>query len=133
MSKEDIAITLARQLASHVATPMFIVDPEGSLLFYNEPAERVLGRRFEKTGEMPASVWSRIFIPTDGHGAPLLPETLPLVITLTEHRPVHSRFWIVGMDNVRRHIEVVAFPLTGQAEQHVGAIAIFWEVTEAPK
>jgi hypothetical protein len=29
---------------------------------------------------------------------------------------------------VRRHIEITAFPLIGQAGHHLGAVAIFWEV-----
>lgn len=128
MSQKEIEIILARQFASYLAMPIFIVDPEGALLFYNEPAESILGLRFEETGEMPASEWSRVFIPIDEDGTPLLPESLPLMIALTEHKPAHRRFWIQGMDNVRRHIEVVAFPLVGQANRHVGAIAIFWEV-----
>jgi hypothetical protein len=36
--------------------------------------------------------------------------------------------WIQGLDQVRRHIEVTAFPLIGQAGRHLGAVAIFWEV-----
>ena len=132
MGQEETEITLARQLAVRLAMPIFIVDPEGTLLFYNEAAEKILWRRFEKTGEMAASVWSRIFNPTDEHGLPLLPESLPLVIALNEHRPAHGDLWISGIDNVRRHIEVVAFPLTSPAEQQLGAIAIFWELCATP-
>ena len=132
MSPSDQVLTLAQQLAASLTMPIFIVDTEGFLLYYyyNKAAESVLGRRFEETGKLSAGVWSRIFIPTDEHGAPLLPETLPLMIALTEHRPTHDRFWISGIDNVRRHIEVAAFPLTDKAGQYVGAIAIFWEMKE---
>jgi len=52
---KDIEVILSRHLASCLAMPIFIVDPVGNLLFYNEPAELILGRRFEETGEMPAS------------------------------------------------------------------------------
>jgi hypothetical protein len=51
------------------------------------------------------------------------------MIALTERRPVHGRFYIVGLDGVRRHIETTAVPLIGQADRHLGAIAIFWEVS----
>lgn len=133
MGQEETEITLARQLASRLAMPIFIVDPEGTLVFYNKAAEKILGRRFEKTGEMAASVWSRIFNPTDQHGLPLLPDLLPLVITLNERRPAHSDFWISGIDNVNRHIEVTAIPLIDEANQFVGAMAFFWELTEPAK
>jgi len=36
--------------------------------------------------------------------------------------------WIEGLDGVRRLIEVTAFPISGQAERYLGALAIFWEV-----
>ena len=32
-----------RELADHLATPIFVVDAAGDLLFYNEPAEKLLG------------------------------------------------------------------------------------------
>ena len=45
-----IQIILIRQLAGYLSVPLFLVDPKGDLLFYNEPAEAILGRRFEETG-----------------------------------------------------------------------------------
>ena len=126
-SQKEIELILARQLASHLAMPIFIVDPPGNLVYYNEPAEAILGRRFEETGEMPVEEWSTIFKPTDKNGNPLAPESLPLVIALTQHRPAHLDMWIWGLDGVRRQIEVTAFPLDGQAERYLGALAIFWE------
>ena len=56
-----IQIILTRQLAGYLSVPLFLVDPKGDLLFYNEPAEAILGRRFDETGAMPAAVWSSIF------------------------------------------------------------------------
>ena len=38
-----IQIILTRQLAAYLSVPVFLVDPKGNLLFYNEPAEIVLG------------------------------------------------------------------------------------------
>jgi hypothetical protein len=36
--------------------------------------------------------------------------------------------WIRGLDNVQRHLEVTGFPLIGQANRYLGAIAVFWEI-----
>ena len=88
-SQKEIEMILARQLASYLAMPIFIVDPQGNLIYYNEPAEGVLGRRFEETGEMPVEEWSTLFQPTDETGKPLAPESLPLVVALTQHSPAH--------------------------------------------
>jgi PAS domain-containing protein len=130
MSQKEIEVILTRQLASYLVMPVFIVDSLGTLIFYNEPAEMILGRRFEETGEMPAAEWATVFTPMDKRGVPLAQEALPLIIALAERRPAHGDFYIRGLDNVRRHIEVTAFPLIGQAERNLGAVAIFWEVKD---
>jgi PAS domain-containing protein len=126
-SQKEIELILARQLASYLAMPIFIVDPLGNLVYYNEPAEGILGHRFEETGEMPVEEWTTIFQPTDESGTPLAPESLPLMVALTQHSPDHRVMWIEGLDGIRRFIEVTAFPLDGQAERYLGALAIFWE------
>ncbi len=121
---------LARHLASYLAMPIFIVDPDGTLLYYNEPAEAILGRRFAETGEMPVSEWSTVFTPTEDDGTPIAPESLPLVIAMVKRQPAQRRFWICGLDNVLRHIDVTAFPLIGQADRYLGAISFFWEIKD---
>ena len=72
-----IQLILIRQLAGYLSVPLFLVDPKGSLLFYNEPAEVILGRRFEETGAMSAEEWSAAFTPLDQERQPLPPENLP--------------------------------------------------------
>jgi PAS domain-containing protein len=99
-----------------------------ALLFYNEPAEAILGCRFDETGEMPESEWRRIFVAMDEQGVPLPPGALPLAVAVHENRPIHSTFWIRGLDAALRHIEATAFPLIGQAGRDLGAVAIFWEI-----
>ena len=90
-SQKEIELILARQLASYLAMPIFIVDPLGNLIYYNEPAEMILGRRFEETGEMPVEEWSTLFQPTDESGKPLAPKSLPLMVALTQHSSGSSR------------------------------------------
>ena len=128
MSHKEIEVILTRQLASYLAMPIFVVDTNGTLLFYNEPAEAILGCRFDETGEMPESEWRRIFVAMDEQGVPLPPGALPLAVAVHENRPIHSTFWIRGLDAALRHIEATAFPLIGQAGRDLGAAAIFWEI-----
>ena len=128
MTQKEIEIILARQLADHLSTPIFIVDAAGTMLFYNPPAEKLLGLRFEETGEIPAAEWSTVFNPVDDDGTPLAPESLPLMIALVERRPAHREFLIQGLDSVRRRIQVTAMPVIGHAGRFLGAISIFWEV-----
>jgi PAS domain-containing protein len=129
MPYRDIELILMRQLASTLATPVFLVDPEGNLIYYNEPAEPILGQRFEETGAMPVEQWSTMFRPLDGRGRVMAPGSLPLVIALQEQRPAYKAFWIRGLDGGKHRIRAAAFPLIGQRKTLVGAVAIF---TEAP-
>jgi PAS domain-containing protein len=121
-------IQRSRDFAEALAVPVFIVDRAATLLYYNPPAERILGRRFSETGELQGAVWTRLFIPADENGDPLMPEQLPLIRTVNEQRPASLRFWIRGLDNELRHIEVTTFPLTSQSGTFLGAAAMFWEI-----
>jgi len=123
----DVEIILMRQAASYLALPIFVVDPKGDLIYFNEPAELLLGLRYDETGEMPVEEWSTVFIPTDDNGDVVPPEDNPLVIAMSQQRPAHSELWIEGLDGQRRHLSVTAFPLIGQQERNLGAAAIFWQ------
>jgi hypothetical protein len=127
-SQHEVEVILMKQVASYLAMPVFVVDPVGDLVYFNEPAEGLLGRRYEETGEMPVSEWSTIFTPCDGEGKPLAPSELPLVQALEDHRPAHRDMWITGLDGADHHISVTAFPLVGQHDRDLGAVAIFWEL-----
>jgi len=129
MAQKPIELILTRHLAGTLAMPVFLVDAGGTLVFYNEPAERVLGMRFEESGEMPASEWATQWLPTDGDGAPIPPDKLPLSIAVAERRPAHGTFTIRGTDGQSRRIEVTAIPLIEAGDRVVGAAAFFWEAT----
>ncbi len=125
-----IQIILTRQLAAYLSVPLFLVDPKGNLLFYNEPAEAILGRRFDETGSMPLKEWLSAFTRFDDEGQPIPPEDLPLMITLNKKRPAYKRYHISGLDGVVRHIEVTCIPITGLQDDFLGAVVLFWEFSE---
>ena len=125
-----IEIILNRQLADCLAIPVFITDTVGNLLFYNEPAEGILGRRFEDTGEMPVEVWGTIFKSKDEKGKLLEPDELPLVKTLLHQMPYFKTFWIESLEGRTEKISVSSYPIIGRAGVFHGAVAIFWRTTE---
>lgn len=92
-----IEIILNRQLADCLSIPVFNTDTSGNLIFYNEPAEQVLGTRFEETGEMAVESWATIFKPLDEDGNPHLPEKLPLVKPLHDKHPHYKTFSIMSL------------------------------------
>jgi PAS domain-containing protein len=123
-----IQIILTRQLAGYLSVPLFLVDPKGDLLYYNEPAEAILGRRFEETGAMPAKVWSSMLPAVDAQGEPIPSAERPLMITVAEHRPTYKRFFLQGMNGVRRQVDVASIPIMGLKGEFLGAAALFWEI-----
>lgn len=127
MAGTDTPLMLAQRFGATLLTPVFVVDTDGTLFYYNKAAEEVLGRKFDETGSMPASTWSRLFLPTDEAGMPLLPEALPLMVALNENRPDFGTLFIRGIDNVNRSISVAALPITDKNSKLLGAVALFWE------
>jgi PAS domain-containing protein len=126
---KHLVLILAREFASKLATPMFISDANGNLVFFNEPAGVVLGRSFAEVGELPASRWAELFETEELDGTPVPLEQMPAGIALMEARPAHHRFVIKGLDGVRRVISVTAFPLLASRDDTIGVVAIFWDET----
>ena len=123
---ERAELTLLREWAAHITVPLFLVDPAGTLVFYNEPAESLIGRRFDAAGEMPVSQLAEMFSTTTVDGEDIANEDLPLSIALVDHRPAHRRLRIMALDQASRVLEVTAFPLLRRDGVFMGAVALFW-------
>ena len=126
-TQHPIELILVKQWASGMAQPMWITDAAGNLLFYNEPAESILGVRFDEAGEMPATELADRFVTTDLDGAPLPAEQLPLMDALTTWRPSHGALRMRSFDGEWRTIEVTAIPLIGGSGRRLGPLATFWQ------
>lgn len=126
-AQHHLVLILARDFASRLATPVFLVDVRGSVIYFNEAAERVLGRRYVEGKGMQAEEWSTVFEPSDDDGNPIGLTELPLGVAIIERRPDHRMLRIRSVDGVERRIEVTAFPLFAHEDECLGAIAIFWE------
>jgi PAS domain-containing protein len=130
VSQQPIELILVRHLATRLEVPVFVVDAAGDLVYFNEPAERVLGRRFDEIRAMPFDEWTTAFLPS-AEGRRLGLDELPLVVALRKGVPAHSAFEITGGDGVTRSIAVTAYPLVAPGHQRLGAVAMFWE-SETP-
>jgi PAS domain S-box-containing protein len=127
MAQQPVELILFRQLATTLAVPVFLVDEHGDLVFLNEPAERLLGFRFDDIDEKPFQVWTDELRLRGEDGAVLRTEQRPLVQALRDRRPVHGPLVITGADGVDHVLEVTAFPLDGGRDRLIGAAAMFWE------
>ena len=108
--------------------PILIVDTEGTLIFYNEPAEVILDQRFDETGEMAAEAWTKLFAVADEARNAIAPEDRPMMMALSERRPISQTVWMRCGHREWRHVNITAFPLIGEERQFLGAQMIFWEV-----
>lgn len=126
--EHNLVMILARGLASAIATPVFLVDPDGTLAYYNESAEATLGHSFAEAGALKPGEWGTMWQPEDVEtGAAVPPADLPLSIAVDQRVPAHGRLRITGLDDEKRIIAVTAFPLFARTDEFVGAVAIFWE------
>lgn len=121
MPQREVELILVRQLASYLMLPVFVVDLKGTLIYFNEPAEPLLGVRDDETADLLLDEWIAALAPTDESGTVLLSSELPLVQALNDQRPRSGRIWSGG-----RALDVTAFPLAGQAGRDLGAVGLFW-------
>jgi PAS domain-containing protein len=129
---KHIVLICARELAVNLATPLFIVDERGTLVFFNEAAERLLGRTFGATGDLPADEWMRLFEVEADDGVTMPAGERPITVALEQRVPAHRRLVVRAADGARRTLIVTAYPLMPDPDRVVGAVAIFWEVGHLP-
>ena len=123
---KHLVLILARELAANLATPTAIADEKGTLVYFNEAAEEIVGASFAEVGEMPMDDWTATFEPRTVDSEPLPPERRPGRIALDQRRPAHQRFRITSGHGEEQELEVTALPLFAHADEFVGIVVIFW-------
>jgi PAS domain-containing protein len=126
--QKPLELILARNLLASISTPAFLVGEQGTLLFYNEAAAVLVGRRFEETGTMSVEEWTTEFGPFDDRDRPIPYDQIPLTIAVRDGRPEHGSFRIAA-GSERRNIAASAIPIVGPGGA-TGAIVIFWPMSE---
>ena len=125
--QKNLLLILARQLAANLATPMFLIDQAGMLVYYNEAAEQIIGKPFEWMGEMPVADWAEPLELADLNGQPIGRSKTPPGVAFLEQRPDHRLLFATTFDGTRRRIEITAYPLFSKRDEFAGVVAIFWE------
>jgi PAS domain-containing protein len=125
---KSLPLILARELGANLATPMFLIDADGMLVFYNEAAELLIGRPFAEVGEMPGLEFGDMLHLADADGTPLRKRDTPSNVAFCEQRPSHKAVVATAFDGERRHVEATAYPLFGAAQEMHGVLTVFWEV-----
>ncbi|MEA2409962.1 MAG: hypothetical protein QOC77_523 [Thermoleophilaceae bacterium] len=126
MATQPLELILARNLISGIELAAFLVDPDGVLVFFNDAAGELVGRRFEEVGRLRREEWSSEFGPFDEFGKLMPTDTLPLTVALRQGLPAHDRFRVSSSgDGELVEVDVSALPL-GTADGFKGAIVVFW-------
>lgn len=121
---QPLELILARNLISGIGLAAFLVDPDGVLVFFNDAAGDLIGRRFEEVGRLRRDQWSE-FGPFDEFGKLMPTDGLPLTAALRKGLPAHDRFRISSGGDELIEVDVSALPL-GSADGFKGAIVVFW-------
>jgi PAS domain-containing protein len=125
--QKALALIVARELAANLATPMFLIDANGDLVFYNDAAEQIIGKPFAELGTISSLEWGDMLHMTTPDGEPLRRRDSPPGIAFMQRRPAHSTLRATTFDGFVRELEVTAYPLFAKADEMHGVVAIFWE------
>ena len=128
-TQRPLELILARNLLSSLSTPAFLANRAGDIIFYNEAAGVLLGRRFEESGAIAASDSVETFGPFDDDGRPIPVEEQDLTHALRRNRPAHTRYRIRSLNRVEHVVEVAGVPVMG-TDGFLGAMVFFWEAGE---
>ena len=126
-SPKSLPLILARELASNLATPMFLLDEGGMLVFYNDAAAMLLGKPFAELGEIPSGDFGSALELATPDGTPLRRRDTPSGIAFFEQRPAHLSVLATMYNGERRTLDATAYPLLGATGEMHGVVAVFWE------
>ena len=129
-SGKPLPLILARELASNLATPMFLLDARGVLVFYNDAAALLIGKTFAEMGEIPAEEFGAVLQLRTPEGQPLRRRDTPAGVAFFERRPAHKVLAATGYDGIQRLVHATAFPLFGTADDMHGVVSVFWQVAD---
>jgi PAS domain-containing protein len=128
-AQKPLELILARNLLSSISTPAFLVGDQGALLFFNDAAAAMLGKRFEETGTLSADEWTGEFGPFGPDEEPIPYDQIPATVAVRAERPFHGNFRICAAGGQRQDVAASAIPIVGPGGSS-GAIVIFWPVDE---
>jgi PAS domain-containing protein len=126
VTSQPLELILARNLIAAVELAAFIVDPEGVVVFFNDSAGELIGRRFEEVGRLEREEWNSRFGPFDEFGQLLPTDSLPLTVALREGLPANGHFRVCVRDDELIEVDVSALPLV-TAHGFQGALVVFWQ------
>jgi hypothetical protein len=110
---------------------MFLVDEEGTLVFYNDAAEVMLGKTYAEVGAITVVDFGQMLNPEYEDGTPMRRRDSPPGIAFVQQRPAHARLLATPLSGGDKQTwEVTAYPLFGRTGDMHGVLTVFWEAKE---
>jgi predicted ATPase/class 3 adenylate cyclase len=131
-TKSSSAAALARELASNLPTPMFMLDGNGMMVFYNDATADVLGKPFAEVGMIGAAEFGGSLDLATLDGQPLRRRDTPAGVAFFQRRPIHQTLRATSYNGHRSAYDATAHPLYGPAGEWEGIVCVFWAHTSAP-
>jgi hypothetical protein len=125
---KSLPLILAREFAANLATPMFLLDARGMLVFYNDAAAVLIGKPFMELGEIPSTEFADVLQTTTLEGTPVHRKDSPAGIAFYQRRPAHQTLYATGYNGVRVAVHSTAYPLFGTEGEMHGVFNVFWEL-----
>jgi PAS domain S-box-containing protein len=129
MGSEDFSFggKLVHQILSELPVPCFALNEDGYLIFYNEEAAQLWGRR----PELGKAQWSGAFRLLTPEGKELPPSLSAVAGALRERRSLEGvESTIERPDGTRRLVAEHADPLFDPAGNYVGVVNVQLDITE---
>jgi PAS domain-containing protein len=129
-SEPSLPLILARELAANLATPMFLIDAAGILVFCNEAAELLLGKSYSEIAGITALEFGAMLELGNVDGTPLRRRDSPAGVAFYEREPAHRTLLATTLEGTRQPFEVTAYPLFGHVDEMHGVLTVFWRAKE---
>ena len=128
MAQKALTLILGREMAANLATPMFLIDATGRLVYFNEAAEQIIGRTWGEVGEVSSLEFGAMLDLQDADGRPMRRRDTPPSVSFNHRRPAHAVLQAKTADGSRRLVEVTSYPLFARTDEMHGVVTIFWTV-----
>jgi PAS domain-containing protein len=129
-ASKSLPLILARELATNLSTPMFLLDSRGMLVYFNDAAEVLIGRTIVEIGEISGVDFGEALQLRDAGGAPMRRRDSPSGIAYFQRRPAHREVRATCFDGVDRDFSATAYPLLGAEGELHGVVTVFWPPSE---
>ncbi len=128
MAQKALTLILGREMAANLATPMFLIDAEGQLVYFNEAAEQIIGKTWAEVGEISVLEFGAMLDLQDADGKRMRRRDTPTSVSFNDRRPAHASVLVKSADGSRRLLETTSYPLFARTDEMHGVVTIFWTV-----